>query len=560
VVNQSFRGKRVAIYARVSTIRQADNDLSVPDQIAHGERWIADQGAVLVRTFVDAGASAISDGRTEFQAMMEMATANEATEEEQLDIILVHSLSRLFRNALHFMQYKAQLERHRVRIVSITQSFGDDPASELAIGMLALFDEYHSAENSKHVKRTMLANAAKGFWNGQTPPLGYKSVAVPQQKGKDRKKLEIDQDAAHVIQFIFETYVNGDEKGPVGITRLAHILNERGEWIRGKQFHVSNVHAILSNTAYIGVIMYNQRDSRTGEPRPEDEWVPIPVPPLIKEDLFYAARVQMAARDPRMGAAASKNNTNLLTGHVICGCNGDGCGGGMTTATGKSGQYRYYACHRRTKAGPTRCAGRRVRMEKLDDLVIGAVTEHVLQPDRLQTLLQAWIDRSDAAQTFRREKLKQLRSRMTMLEGESANVIKLVPNGLCSPDDPQIATELANIGAQKRALSIDIEVLERQLVAGDRRITPAIIDRFGDLLVSKLRDIKSPNRREYVRLLIDRVEVGERAVRICGSKSALSNLASGVAPNMVPKAERKWRTREDSNLWPLPSEGSALSS
>ena len=144
---ESFRGKRIAIYARVSTKRQANNDLSVPDQIAYGERWIGDNDAVHVKTFVDAGASATNDGRGEFQAMMAMAMS----EERPVDVILVHSLSRLFRNALHFMQYKAQLQRHKVRIVSITQSFGDDPASELAVGMLALFDEYHSAENSKHV-------------------------------------------------------------------------------------------------------------------------------------------------------------------------------------------------------------------------------------------------------------------------------------------------------------------------------------------------------------------------------------------------------------------------
>lgn len=75
------------------------------------------------------------------------------------------------------------LQAKRVQIVSITQAFGDDPAAELALGMLALFDEYQSAENGKHVKRTMIANAVNGFWNGQTPPIGFRTVAVPQQRG-----------------------------------------------------------------------------------------------------------------------------------------------------------------------------------------------------------------------------------------------------------------------------------------------------------------------------------------------------------------------------------------
>ena len=30
--------------------------------------------------------------------------------------------------------------------------------------------------------------------------------------------------------------------------------------------------------------------------------------------------------------------------------------------------------------------------------------------------------------------------------------------------------------------------------------------------------------------------------------------------SVVPNIEREWRTQEDSNLWPLPSEGNALSS
>lgn len=69
---------------------------------------------------------------------------------------------------------------------------------------------------------------------------------------------------------------------------------------------VSNLHSTLSNTAYIGYVTFNRRDSRTGDVRPEPEWVPIPVPPVVSEETFYAVRKQMADRDPRMGEAASR--------------------------------------------------------------------------------------------------------------------------------------------------------------------------------------------------------------------------------------------------------------
>lgn len=545
-MNSDYRGKRVLIYARVSTKRQADNELSVPDQVASAERWIAEHSAIKAGLFIDAGASATNDHRSEFQAMIKMAM----DQDRPVDVILTHSLSRLFRNALHFMQYKEQLRRNKVRIVSITQAFGDDPAAELAVGMMALFDEYHSSENSKHVKRTMLANASRGYWNGQTPPLGYRIVNVPQPKGKDRKRLEPDPETKHIPEFIFDTYVHGYKGAPVGITELAHILNERGERMSGRRFHTSNVQGILSNTAYIGVVMYNRRDSKTGEVRPEDEWVPIPVPPLISEELFYSAKAQRAARDPKMGEAAEKNGTNLLTGSVICGCGGDGCGGGMTTATGKGGQYKYYACHRRAAAGQTECGGRRIRMDTLDDLVVDAVAEHVLAPDRLSALLKAWMDRSTDSQTARRDQLKQLRTRLTLLDGESARVIKLVRSGLFEPDDPQIATEIGNIAAQKRNIAVDIESLQRQLDDGERRITPSVLEKFGALISKELRNRGSRGRRDYVRLLVDRIEVGRETIRITGSKNRLSRAAMGVPPKAVPKAEREWCALQDSNLLP----------
>ncbi len=65
--------KRVAVYARVSTTRQAENDISLPDQLAHARRYCQQRGWHVVREFVDAGASARDDKRPELQCMMDAA-------------------------------------------------------------------------------------------------------------------------------------------------------------------------------------------------------------------------------------------------------------------------------------------------------------------------------------------------------------------------------------------------------------------------------------------------------------------------------------------------------
>ena len=128
-------------------------------------------------------------------------------------------------------------------------------------------------------------------------------------------------------------------------------------------------------------------------------------------------------------------------------------------------------------------------------------------------------------------------------------------------DDPQIATELGNIAAQKKSVDVDIDHLERQLATSALAVAPQVVERFGRLIADKLREPGgAANRRAYVRLLIDKIELGREQIRITGSRRSLTKLACGTPPQLVPKAEREWRTRQDSNLWPLPSEGSALSS
>jgi hypothetical protein len=87
---------RAALYLRVSTARQAEHDVSIPDQRKQGEAYCAARGYQLVETFVDAGASATNDRRPEFQQMIEAGTAKPAP----FEVVVVHSFSRFFRD--HF--------------------------------------------------------------------------------------------------------------------------------------------------------------------------------------------------------------------------------------------------------------------------------------------------------------------------------------------------------------------------------------------------------------------------------------------------------------------------
>lgn len=68
------------------------------------------------------------------------------------------AVDRLFPDAFGLEMYIRRLAKHGVRLASITQELGDDPPQVMMRQVLALFDEYQSRENAKHVPRAMKEN------------------------------------------------------------------------------------------------------------------------------------------------------------------------------------------------------------------------------------------------------------------------------------------------------------------------------------------------------------------------------------------------------------------
>ena len=101
-----------ALYARVSTGRQAEADLSIPDQTRHAQDFCARRGFVLLQTFVEPGASGMDEDRPAFQRMIDRATGPD----RPFRVILVHSLSRFFRDAMFAEFYTRRLRNAGVQL------------------------------------------------------------------------------------------------------------------------------------------------------------------------------------------------------------------------------------------------------------------------------------------------------------------------------------------------------------------------------------------------------------------------------------------------------------
>jgi site-specific DNA recombinase len=307
---------RAAFYLRVSTGRQAESDLSIPDQRRQAKDYCGSRGWEIVADYVEPGASANDDRRPEFQRMIDAAT----TKPPAFDVVLVHSFSRFFRDQFQLEFYVRRLAKSGVRLVSITQELGDDPMSNMIRQIMALFDEYQSKENAKH---TLRANARQGFWNGALPPIGYRIVEAAEQRGhRTKKTLEVDPIQAETVRLIFRLAREGNgSSGSIGVKSIAKHLNQTGIRTRdGGRWGVDAVHKVLTRTTYIGRHRFNTKYWKTRERKPEAEVVEMIVPPIIEAAEFEAVQALLKARRPRNDRATRRQRTDAPYGHLLLRC------------------------------------------------------------------------------------------------------------------------------------------------------------------------------------------------------------------------------------------------
>ncbi len=534
--------KRVAIYARVSTTRQAEQDLSLPDQMSQSERFAEAHGWDVAARFVEPGASATDDRRPEFQKMIDAAVSGD----RPFTTILVHSMSRFFRDQFQQEFYIRKLRRAGVEVVSISQHFADDPTGQLMRKFIGLFDEHTSAEISKHTLRGMQENARQQFWNGSTPPFGYHAVEAERRGPKIKKRLEILEPEAVIVRDIFDMALG--RHGPVvGVKAIVNRLNGKGIAFRGKLFHISNVHRILTSRTYAGEHTFNQRLAKTGNLKPPADWIVTTVPSIIAPEDFEAVQVSLAARSPRQTPPRVVTGPTLLTGVAKCGS----CGSGMTIRTGKSGRYRYYTCAGCAQKGRSVCQGRSISMSVLDGLVTEHLIDKLFTPGRLRIILQAYIEKSENSDLQRNQRLGLAKQRQTEISGKISRLLELVAKGLMEADDPDLASQLTGLKAQRSQMTAEVDLLTKSASLGTVLITDEKLIRFADLMRNALQNGDIAFRRTYIRLFVDEIILSDSNISLSGPDAALAqSVAKGALPPsaaLVPSFVREWRPVGDSN-------------
>jgi DNA invertase Pin-like site-specific DNA recombinase len=496
------------------------------------------KGWEIAATYVEPGASALDDDRPFFQEMIAAATSPE----RPYDHVVVHSLSRFSRDVLDSALYGRKLEKAGVTLVSITQDLADDGNGKLIRTILNAFDEHQSRENAKHTHRAMMENARQGFWNGSRPPFGY-AVAVKERRGnKDKKVLVVNADEAPVVRQVFDLYL-GRHGRAMGLKAICNHLNERGISRRGHKWGIGSLQDLMTSPTYCGRHKFNRLETRTGRRRPPSECIEVEVPAIISEDDFDRVQAALHERAPRQTPPRVVNGPTMLAGVVRCAH----CGAAMVLNTGK-GVYRYYACSSFAKKGRTACVGQRIRMDRLDDMVLEYLGSKVFDPDRLQQVLKTYMETQEVGATARKERLRQFRDRRGEVQAGRARLITMVESGAIEADDPTLKERLGQLKMQATELDTEIVALQSSLLAGVPTMTPERVRLLAGQMRERFRSGPPDLRQAYMRLLLNSVEVGPDAITLSGSNAILERLAANGASSNAPEVisfAQKWRPQRE---------------
>ena len=440
----------VALYARVSSEKQAENDLSIAAQLKALRNYAEKNSWTIFKEFVDEAESARSANRPAFQEMIAYARKKI----KPFEIILIWKHSRFARNREDAIIYKSLLRRQGISVISLNEQIDDTPAGKLLEGIIEVIDEFYSLNLGEDTIRGMRENASRGFQNG-TIPIGYKARKV-MDGSRERTKLELDELYAPVIKRIFQLSLENN-----GIKEIAKVLNKDGlRTNKDKPWSNSTISYILKNETYTGVLVYGKtskhRFSRNSS------YAPIRIesnnPAIINKETFTIVQEMMAKRSPKIIHPRAIASDYLLSGLAYCGK----CGAKMIGSSAKSGHNHYYACHNYLKRGKGVCDMWLFNRDELERHVIDRIKKLVLTEKNLMEIFDIAFDEINQKKHKNEDILKTVEAQTEGLRERLGKLYNSLETGkieidYLAPRIKELKTQIDNLEAKRNEVINEIK-------------------------------------------------------------------------------------------------------
>ncbi len=467
---------RAALYLRVSTDQQAER-YSLPAQrrllVDHCER----QG-LTYELYEDAGLSGETiEGRPAMHRLLEDVLAR------KVDVVLAVEMERFSRarDGVDLAVIKRVFRDAGVRFGTPAQLFDpDDVEDDFVSGLLGLLASREKFKTVERTSRGRVEAARRGRFVAAVPPYGY----IRTSDG-----LAIYEREAEAVRFMFRRLAEGRS-----LYGIVDDLNARGfRPRRARRWTKGSVWSVLKNPAHGGTAVYRKtkspaRHGQRRKVRPESEWIRVPVPRIVSDDLIRIVNARLA--DNARMASRNQKHFWLLKGLVVCGMCGHLMGGKI------AGGYRFYCCQAtRTRARGLRprCRWHAVSARELDEWTWDQVVRALQSP----ALVLAEARRARENRVGERDELSM---RLLYVDKALADI----------PQERERTQSLYREGY------VTIEETKAQLAAAERKRQSLseertrLLERLGTQTVDEKQVVRLEQVLERVRDRLDRLTDAER--------------------------------------------------
>jgi site-specific DNA recombinase len=514
--------ERVAIYARVSSDQQAEAH-TIDSQVAALRQRVRVAGAILLdeMQFIDDGYTGTMLTRPALERLRDRAAMGD------IDQLYVFAPDRLARKYAYQVLLLEELQRAGVEVIFLNRSIGQNPEDELLLQVQGVVAEYERAQFMERSRRGRRHAAQQGAVSVlANAPYGYQY----RHRHGEPAIYEVNAEEAQVVRQVFG-WVGRDRLSLGEVCRrltAAEIPTRRGKarWDR------SVIWGMLKNTAYAGKAVFGRTRSGPWHPglrvqqgrqpsphrpvtpvaTPPSEWITVPVPALIDEQLFDQVQEQLAenrvrARQARRGARY------LLQGLVVCAQCGYAYYGTCTKQRridGQDREYGYYRCigsERYRFGGEQRCHNTPLYTSTLDEAVWREVRDLLEHPDRLHEEYQRRLQQRGP------ENQHQIGKQLQKYRQSLSRLIDIYAEGLIEKDEfeprsARLRQQMKHWEAQEQLLQ------EEDRQRANLQVLMGQLEEFTATLKGRLGAVEWGQQRDIIRMVVKRVDIDAEQIRV----------------------------------------------
>ena len=382
--------KLIAVYGRVSSTNQ-ENEGTIETQLCAVRDYALQQGLIIVKEYTDEGWSGDSLERPSLDQLRMDA------KKKIWQAVLIYDPDRLARRYSYQELVTDELREKGIDVLYVTTPAPRSGVEKILFGVQGLFAEYERAKIAERFRLGKVRKAKEGNIITSEAPFGYTYILKKGKKGDPDFQdgyYEINEREAQIVKQIFNLVGNEQLKlrGLVKELQKQGIpprKSKRGVW------STSTLSTLLRNKTYIGeghfgasiaiapirplkAEGYKKIKKTSRRMKPESEWIKIPTPKLIEDDLFKKVQEQLKSNFEL--CTRNKKNDYLLAGKIWCNC------GTRRTGEGpQNGKYLYYRCSERVYSFPLppNCFEKGINARLADQLVWQKLSGLMTKPELL---------------------------------------------------------------------------------------------------------------------------------------------------------------------------------